>query len=92
MLLLLLVAPVLSALGLIRLSLSGRQNPLDGFFNGQFSLIKQSGEVLNRVASFAGLTNEEPHPSCFGSQLVSVHLLERSFLVFFVAHGGGLYR
>ena len=45
-----------------------------------------------RVASLPGLTNEQPHPSCFFSQLVGVQHLERRFLVFFVVHGGGPYR
>jgi hypothetical protein len=70
--------------------LSSRQNQLDGYFSRSFQLIEQSDDILNRLASLAGLTKEEPHPSCFGSQLVSVHLLEPSFLVFlvsFVAHG-----
>src|SRR6516164_1665291 len=34
------------------------------------------------------MTNEQPQPNCFFSQLLGVHLLERSFLVFFVIHGG----
>jgi hypothetical protein len=36
-------------------------------------------------------TNEQPHPNCFGSQLLGVHLLEGYFSVFaFLAEG--LYR
>jgi hypothetical protein len=70
---------------------SGRQNPLDGCFHGHSRLIKHSDDILNGVPSPVCLTNEQPHPSCFFSQLVSVHLLERSFLVFFVVHGGGAY-
>ena len=70
-------------------SVSGRQNPLDRCFHGHSRLIKQSDDVLNRVASRAGLTEEQPQPSCLDSQLMGVHLRERRFLVFFVvAHGG----
>ena len=65
---------------------SGRQNPLDGCFHCHSRFIQQSDYIFPRVPSLAGLTNEHPQPSCFGSQLVGVHLLERSFLV---AHGGG---
>jgi hypothetical protein len=74
--------------GLVCLWPFGRQNPLDGCFHGHSGLIKQSDDVLNRVASLASLTNEQPHSSCFLSQLMGVNLLERSFLVFFVVHGG----
>jgi len=66
--------------GLIRLSLFGRQNPLDCFFRSHSRLIEQSDDILNPVASLAGLTKEQPHPSCLFSQLVAVHLLEREFL------------
>ena len=49
--------------------------------------IKQSDDLLDRLASLPKLTNEQPHPNCLGSQLMGVHLLEHRFLVFFVAHG-----
>ena len=47
----------------------------------------QAHQAERRSASRAGLTNEQPQPGCFFSQLLGVHLLEPSFLVFFV-HGG----
>jgi hypothetical protein len=86
MLLLHLVSLVLSCSGLIRLWVSARQNPLACFFRSHSWLIKQSDDILNRVASLAGLTKEQPHLSCFLSQLVGVHLLERIFPLFLVAH------
>ena len=52
--------------------------------------MEQSDDILNPIASLAGLAKEQPHPSCLFSQLVAVHLLERSFLVFFVAHWGSV--
>ena len=73
--------------GLAGTLVSSRQNPLDCFFRSHSRLIEQSDDILNRVASLTGLTKEQPHLTCFLSQLVAVHLLERSFLVFFVAHG-----
>jgi len=57
------------------------RNPLQSFLSRSFQAHQAERLYL---ASLAGLTKEQLHPSCCGSYLVGVRLLEHSLMFSFV--------